>query len=109
VATSLSLRRLWTLYKRVAKEHGTDSRRDLILLQDAFYSGARGVLKVLEHMLRHGKQAAWRRVVLLVTSMLLSVSAYATDWRVYASDIEKGAKASTGGCTPAEDCYRWIT
>jgi hypothetical protein len=50
------LRRLWTLYKRVAKEHGTDSRRDLVLLQDAFYSGARGVLKVLEHMLRHGKQ-----------------------------------------------------
>ena len=33
---------------------------------------------------------SWRRVVLLATSMLLSVSAYATDWRVYSfSDKEE--------------------
>ena len=56
MTTSLSLRRLWMLYKGLAMEHGTNSRRDLILMQDAFYSGARGVLKVPEHMLRHGKQ-----------------------------------------------------
>jgi hypothetical protein len=29
---------------------------------------------------------AWRRVVVLVTSMLFSVSAYATDWRFYSGD-----------------------
>jgi hypothetical protein len=30
------------------------SRRDLALAHGAFYSGARGVLKVLDHMLEHG-------------------------------------------------------
>jgi hypothetical protein len=54
--TKLSLRRLWTLYKAVAMAHGTRSRRDLMLLQDAFYGGARGVLKVLAYMIEQGEQ-----------------------------------------------------
>jgi len=53
--TTLSIRRLWTLYKRVTVAHGVgSSRRDLALAHGAFYSGARGVLKVLDHMLEHG-------------------------------------------------------
>lgn len=52
--TSLSLRRLWSIYKRTALAHGTGGKRDLALLQVAFYSGARGVLKVLDHMIAGG-------------------------------------------------------
>jgi len=53
--TTLSVRRLWTIYKRTALAHGTgSSKRDLALSQVAFYSGARGVLRVLDHMLAEG-------------------------------------------------------
>jgi hypothetical protein len=49
---ALSLRRLWTIYKRTAIAQGTGvGKRDLALSQVAFYAGARGVLKVLDHML----------------------------------------------------------
>lgn len=51
---TLSLRRLWTLYKRAVVEPGSN-RRDLIRTQLAFYSGARGVLKVLAHLLERGE------------------------------------------------------
>jgi hypothetical protein len=54
VAT-LSLRRLWTIYKRLAAQQGlVISKRDQALEQAAFYAGARGVLKVLAHMLEAG-------------------------------------------------------
>jgi hypothetical protein len=37
---ALSLRRLWTMYKRTTLAQGTgSSQRDLILAQVAFYSG----------------------------------------------------------------------
>jgi hypothetical protein len=49
----LSLRRLWTIYKRTAVQRGL-SKRDLAGTQLAFYSGARGVLKVLAHLIEHG-------------------------------------------------------
>jgi hypothetical protein len=53
--TTLSLRKLWTLYKRTAIAKGVGaSRRDLALAQLAFYTGARAVLKVLDHMLDDG-------------------------------------------------------
>ena len=51
---TLSLRRLWTLYKRAVVEPGS-SKRDLIRTQLAFYSGARGVLKVLDYLLERGE------------------------------------------------------
>jgi hypothetical protein len=55
--TKLSLRALWTIYKRTAIAQGIGaSRRDLALAHVAFYSGARGVLRVLEYMLEHGEQ-----------------------------------------------------
>jgi len=50
---TLSLRRLWTLYKRTAVDPDS-SKRDLIRTQLAFYSGARGVLKVLAYLIEHG-------------------------------------------------------
>ena len=53
MATTLSLRRLWTIYKRTAVQRGL-SKRDLASTQLAFYSGARGVLKVLAYLIEHG-------------------------------------------------------
>jgi hypothetical protein len=55
---------LWTLYKRVTVAHGVgSSRRDLALAHGAFYSGARGVLKVLDHMLEHGDMDELHRTI----------------------------------------------
>jgi hypothetical protein len=53
MATTLSLRRLWIIYKRTALKQGL-SKRDLANAQLAFYSGARGVLKVLAYLIEHG-------------------------------------------------------
>jgi hypothetical protein len=54
--TKLSLRRMWVIYTRTAEARGfAISRRDLTMSQVAFYSGARGVLKVLDFMLEHGE------------------------------------------------------
>ena len=53
MATTLSLRRLWTIYKRTAVPRDL-SKRDLARTQMAFYSGARGVLKVLAYLIEHG-------------------------------------------------------
>jgi hypothetical protein len=44
--TALSLRRLWTIHKQVAIDHGRHCRPELGLLQGALYSGARCVLMV---------------------------------------------------------------
>jgi len=51
---TLSLRRLWTIYKRTAVDRGA-SRRDIARAQLAFYSGARGVLTVLAYLIEHGE------------------------------------------------------
>ena len=51
---TLSLRRLWTIYERLAIEPGS-SKRDLIRTRLAFYSGARGVLKVLAYLIDRGE------------------------------------------------------
>ena len=50
---TLSLRRLWTIYKRTAVDPRS-SKRDLARTQLAFYSGARGVLKVLAYLIERG-------------------------------------------------------
>ena len=50
---TFSLRRLWTMYKRVAVEART-SKRDLIRTQLAFYGGAPGALKVLAYLIERG-------------------------------------------------------
>jgi hypothetical protein len=48
--TTLSLRSLWRIYKRTCVPVGT-GKRDLAITQLAFYSGARGVLRVLAHLI----------------------------------------------------------
>jgi hypothetical protein len=53
MATTLSLRRLWTIYKRTAITRAL-SKREMAIIQLAFYSGARGVLKVLAYLIEHG-------------------------------------------------------
>jgi hypothetical protein len=46
-------RRMWMIYKKLLVEDGM-SRRDEVLAQAAFYSGARGVLRVLDHLVETG-------------------------------------------------------
>jgi len=53
--TRLSLRSLWRIYKRTCVVTGTGGKRDLAITQLAFYSGARGVLPVLAHLIEQGK------------------------------------------------------
>jgi len=53
MATTLSLRRLWTIYKRTALTRAL-SQREMANIQLAFYSGARGVLKVFAYLIEHG-------------------------------------------------------
>ena len=53
MATTLSLRRLWTIYKRTAITRGS-SKREMASIQLAFYSGARGILKALTYLIEHG-------------------------------------------------------
>ena len=62
--TALSLRRLWTIYKRTAIAQGIGAgKRDLQLSQVAFYAGARGVLKVLDHMIAEGGYEGLQKVI----------------------------------------------
>jgi hypothetical protein len=46
-----------------AADRGRMSRRDQVLAQAAFYSGARGVLTVLDHLLEHGQDEELRRTI----------------------------------------------
>jgi hypothetical protein len=55
MATTLSLQRLWTIYKRTSVAYGTGGKRDLAISHLAFYSGARGVLKVLAYLIDAGR------------------------------------------------------
>jgi hypothetical protein len=60
--TTLSLRRLWTIYKRLLAQDGS-GKRDLVFAQTAFYAGARGVLKVLAYMIEQGEDEELRKRV----------------------------------------------
>jgi hypothetical protein len=61
---SLSLRKLWAIHKRRAVAQGIgNSSGDLALAHVAFYSGARGVLKVLAHMIENGERDAALRTI----------------------------------------------
>lgn len=55
MAQTLSLRRLWKVYKQTMVDAGTADRRQVALARDAFYSGAQGVLMVLDHLAQHGR------------------------------------------------------
>ena len=61
---TLSLRRLWTMYKRLVIAGGIRAgKRDLAVAHTAFYAGARGTLKVLAHLLEHGDDDELRRTI----------------------------------------------
>jgi len=51
--STLSLRRLWTMYKRTAVGSAA-SQREVARSQLAFYAGARGTLKVLAYLMERG-------------------------------------------------------
>ncbi len=53
---------MWTMYKKLLVEDGM-SRRDQVLAQAAFYSGARGVLRVLDHLVEAGDVDELQRVI----------------------------------------------
>jgi hypothetical protein len=55
MANTLSLRTLWKIYKRTCVVSGSSGKRDLAITQLAFYSGARGVLRVLAHLIEQGE------------------------------------------------------
>jgi hypothetical protein len=56
--TALSLRRVWSIYKRTAIAQGSGaSKRDRALSQVAFSAGG-GVLKLLDHMIAEGDYEA---------------------------------------------------
>ena len=64
MTTKLSLRALWTICKRTSVMRGfASSKRELALSHVAFYSGARGVLKVLDYMIEHGETDAAVRTI----------------------------------------------
>jgi hypothetical protein len=64
MATALSPRRLWVIYRRTAVAQGTGAgKRDLALSQVAFYAGARGVLKVFDHMIAEGDYEELHRAI----------------------------------------------
>ncbi|MFZ1905196.1 MAG: hypothetical protein WAU56_07375 [Steroidobacteraceae bacterium] len=57
-----SLRRLWSLYKKLLAEEGL-TRRELVLAQNAFYAGARAILKVLGYLVERGDMDEVERVI----------------------------------------------
>jgi hypothetical protein len=60
--TALSLRRLWTIYKKILANDGM-TKRELTLARDSFYSGARGVLKVLAYLIEQGDHDELHRTI----------------------------------------------
>jgi hypothetical protein len=60
--TTPSLRKMWTFYKRLLVEDGF-GRRDQVVAQAAFYSGARCVLKVLDHLVEGGEVDELHRLI----------------------------------------------
>jgi hypothetical protein len=62
VSSTPSLRRLWSIYKKLLVETGM-SRRDQVLAQTAFYSGARCVLQVLNPLVEGGDVVELQRVI----------------------------------------------
>ena len=60
---ALSLRRIWSMYKRLLIDGGDGGKHDLAIAHAAFYAGARGTLKVLAHLLEHGEDEELRRTL----------------------------------------------
>ena len=63
MANSPSLRRLWTICKRLASSDGSHSKRDLLVAQSAFYAGARGIVRVLARLVEQGEYDELHKVI----------------------------------------------
>ena len=50
-----SLRRLWTMYKALLASDDEIDRRDLVLAQTSFYTGARAILKIQAYLLERSR------------------------------------------------------
>jgi hypothetical protein len=50
-----SLRQLWKMYKALLARDEDVTRRDLTLAQNAFYSGARAILKIQAYLIEQGR------------------------------------------------------
>jgi hypothetical protein len=50
-----SLRHLWTMCEKLLASEEDIDRRDRVLAQSAFYTGARGILKVQSYLLERGR------------------------------------------------------
>jgi hypothetical protein len=62
MSTATSLRKLWTVYKAILVKDGM-SRRDQVIAQGAFYSGAWGVLQTLGDIVNDGDVQELQRVI----------------------------------------------
>ncbi len=50
-----SLRRLWTMYKALLAQDEDIDRRNLVLAQKSFYTGARTMLKVQAYLIERSR------------------------------------------------------
>jgi hypothetical protein len=55
MATTLSPRRLWTIYQRTSIAPGAGGKRELAISHLAFSSGAQGVLTVPAHLIERSE------------------------------------------------------
>jgi hypothetical protein len=63
MTTTPSLRQLWSLYKAILVSDLRLTRVELDRLQDSFYAGARGILKVMAHLRERGDYEALHRLI----------------------------------------------
>jgi hypothetical protein len=45
---------MWTMYKRLLRTEDALDKRDLLFAQAAFYTGARGIVRVLARLVERG-------------------------------------------------------
>jgi hypothetical protein len=70
-----SLRLLWRIFKATAQELGDHDRRELALMQDAFYGGARCVLLMLDHQLEHRGPATTAETIRRLSKQTMTIVA----------------------------------
>jgi hypothetical protein len=64
MANTLSVRRLWTTYRKLALVRRVGhSELEILLMNTAFYAGARGVLKLLAELLERGELEELHRII----------------------------------------------
>jgi hypothetical protein len=62
MALTLSMRRLWKFYRETMVASGA-TKNEIALAHDAFYSGGRSVLAVLDHLRKAGEMDELHRTI----------------------------------------------